>query len=84
MAQDRRLGFAHLTLDGQLSLHVDVATNVTTDSHQDGGDHEDRRERDNSQHLQRHEHTDLDNVFRGHSDSAVQGLDVLRAARDDT
>ena len=84
MAQDRRLSFAHLTLDGQLSLHVNITADVPADSNQDGGDHEDRRERDNSQHLQCHEHADLDDVFRGHSDSAVQGLDVLRAARDDT
>lgn len=54
MAQYRRLGVAHLALDGQLRFHEYVATGATCDGDHDGRDNEDRREQDDGEHLQEH------------------------------
>ena len=63
MTEDWGLRFAHLTLDRKLRLHENIGAYAAGDGDEDGRDHENRRKRDDSKHLEEQEDTDLNEEF---------------------
>ena len=59
MTEDWGLRFAHLPLDRKLRLHENIGAHAAADGDEDGRDHENRRKRDDSKHLEEHEETEL-------------------------
>ena len=84
MPQNWRLRLAHLALDRQLSLHEDVGANGAHNGDYDGGAYENGREHNDSDHLQHHEHCDLDEELGGLGDSVIHcdGKSVAHTAAD--